>query len=138
LSVGQFIIRHKPLVVLHPGDRLETVLARLTGETHTTLPVIDSDGRLLGVIGIEEVFLAAQTASLSAMILADDLMRSDIVPLQTEQTLDRALEMFVENDLLELPVVDGPAQRVIGLVSRAEISKAYLRRVQGTSETLRN
>ena len=42
LTVGQFIIRHKPLVFLHPGDGLETVLARLSDDTHSILPVTES------------------------------------------------------------------------------------------------
>ncbi len=42
------------------------------------------------------------------------------------------LELFVENDLLVLPVVDDLKQRrVVGMVHRHEISGAYLRRVQG-------
>ena len=55
-------------------------------------------------------------------------MRSDVQPLTPEDTLDRALELFVENDLLSLPVVGNlEERRVLGMVSRFEISSAYLR-----------
>ena len=65
-------------------------------------------------------------------MLAADLMRSDVRPLTPEDTLDRALELFVENDLLALPVVDDlEGRRVIGLVRRFEIASAYLRHVHG-------
>ena len=68
------------------------------------------------------------------LILAEDLMRSDIRPLTPDDTLDRALELFVENDLLALPVVNDLDQRqVIGMVRRFEISSAYLRHVHGPS-----
>jgi H+/Cl- antiporter ClcA len=51
-------------------------------------------------------------------------------------TLLGALELFVENDLLALPVVDGSVQqRVIGIVKRADISSTYLRHVQGANVT---
>jgi predicted transcriptional regulator len=64
--------------------------------------------------------------------LIEDLMRSDVLPLQLNDSVDRAMELFVENDLLELPVVDESTQnRVIGVVSRSEISSTYLRHVQG-------
>jgi CBS domain-containing protein len=62
-------------------------------------------------------------------------MRSDVHPLTPGDTLDRALELFVENDLLSLPVVTNPVERqVIGMVSRFDISSAYLRHVHGPVE----
>jgi hypothetical protein len=40
--------------------------------------------------------------------------------------------MIAETDLLVLPVVDGsPQNRVIGLVRRSDLSKAYLSKLQG-------
>jgi CBS domain-containing protein len=46
--------------------------------------------------------------------------------------LDRAQELFIENDLLALPVVNDLEQRkVIGIVRRFEIASAYLRHIHG-------
>ena len=59
-------------------------------------------------------------------------MRSDVRPLTPDDTLDRALELFVENDLLALPVVDDlKTRKVVGMVRRFEISSAYLRHIHG-------
>jgi CBS-domain-containing membrane protein len=55
-----------------------------------------------------------------------------VVPLHPGDRLDHALELFVENNLLELPVVDDtPGQQVIGIVKRADVSSTYLRHVHG-------
>ena len=60
-------------------------------------------------------------------------MRSDVRPLTPDDTLDRALELFVENDVLALPIVADLQQRkVIGMIRRQEIASAYLRHVHGT------
>ena len=89
----------------------------------------------MGVVNLDEVHLASQAPSLKPLIVAEDLMRSDIRPLVPDDTLDRALELFVENDLMTLPVVDNlESRRVIGLVRRFEISSAYLRRVHGPAQ----
>ena len=65
-------------------------------------------------------------------MLAEDLMRGDVQPLTPDDTLDRALELCVENDLLTLPVVaDLKDRKVLGMVSRFDISSAYLRHVHG-------
>ena len=92
----------------------------------------DADGRLVGVVTLEEVHLASLSPHLGPLVVAADRLRGDVEPLTPEDRLERAMELFVENDLLVLPVVDGPAQRrVVGLVKRADISGTYLRQLQG-------
>ena len=62
-------------------------------------------------------------------------MRSDVQPLHPEDQLDLGMQLFAENDLLVLPVVDGsPQNRVVGLVRRSDLAKAYLRKLQGDPE----
>jgi CBS domain-containing protein len=62
-------------------------------------------------------------------------MRSDVQPLTPDDTLDRAMELFVDNDLLTLPVVTNLQERqVLGMVSRFDISSAYLRHLHGPAE----
>ena len=82
-------------------------------------------------LSIEEVLLASRSPHLVPLIVASDMMRTGITPLQPDDWLDRALELFVESDLLALPVVDGEPERVVGIVKRADVSSTYLRHVQG-------
>ena len=59
-------------------------------------------------------------------------MRGDVMPLQPDDELDRAQELFVENDLMALPIVNNlDERRVIGMVRRFEVASAYLQRVHG-------
>jgi CBS domain-containing protein len=97
--------------------------------------VVDGENRLLGVVDLEESHLASRSPSLTPLVLAEDLMRTGIRPLTPDDTLDRALELFVENDLLILPVVDDLKNyRVIGTVRRFEIFGAYVRRLHAPRE----
>jgi CIC family chloride channel protein len=135
LQVSQFVLPQEEVPFLHPEDRLDEVLGWLTTTPCNTLPVTDREGRLLGVLSLEEAHLAAQSPHARPMILAADLMRTDVDPLQLQDGVDRALELFVENDLTALPVVDGsPDHRVLGVVKRSDISNAYLRHVHGVFE----
>jgi CIC family chloride channel protein len=133
LCVGQFLKRFEPGESLRLSDRLDTVLERLSDLSHTMLPVVDEAGELQGVVGLEEVYVALRSPHLHSLLLAADMMRSDVVPLRSEDSLDRAIELFVENDLQELPVVDGDARQVVGIVSRSVIAGTYLRHVQGAT-----
>jgi CIC family chloride channel protein len=132
LNVSQFVTPLENSLILQPGDRLDRVIDCLSSVPHSVLPVIDGDGHLLGVVGLEEVHQAALSPNLRSIIIAADLMRSDVTPLRPEDRLDRALELFVENDLLALPVVDGsPEQKLVGIAMRSDISASYLRHVHG-------
>lgn len=130
VRVAEFLRPQESMTVLHPGDPLDTVIERLSDTPYTTLPVVDNDHRLLGVVSLEEAHLAAHEPALKSLALAEDLMRTGIHPLTPDDTLDHALELFVENDLLALPVVnDLKRQQVVAMARRYEISGAYVRRV---------
>jgi chloride channel protein, CIC family len=134
--VGRFLANGPATSVIHPRDSLAEVIQRLSGAPYSILTVADGGNRLLGVVTLDEVYLASQAASLQSLVLAEDLMRSDVRPLTPDDTLDRALELFVENDLLALPVVTNLVERqVVGMVSRFDISSNYLRHVHGPAET---
>ena len=112
--------------VVHPGDSLAAVLDRLDESLYPVLPVVDAENRLLGVVDLEEAHQAAHAGDLGPLLVAEDLMRSDVRPLTPDDTLDRALELFVENDVLALPIVADLQQRaVIGMIRRQEIAGAY-------------
>jgi len=133
LRVDQFLTPWKDVPAVAPGDSLAAVAERLAATDMYALPVADAEGRLLGVISVEEVHLASQSPDLRGLVVAADLMRGDITPLKADDRLDRALELFVENDLPVLPVVgEGADGHVLGIVRRTDISTAYLRHVHET------
>lgn len=136
VRVSEFLSSQQNTLVLHPSDSLETVIEQLSDVPYATLPVVDAQNQLLGVVSLEETHLALQEPALKSLALAEDLMRTGIQPLTPDDTLDRALELFVEEDLLALPVVDDLNHRkVIGMARRHEIAGAYVRRVHGPAST---
>jgi CIC family chloride channel protein len=134
MAVRQFLTPGSELPLLRPADALTVVLERLSGTSYQALPVTDDRGDYLGMVSLEEVHLASQSPHLTPLVLAEDLMRTDVTPLKPEDRLDRAMELFAESDLLALPVVDGePGRQVLGIVKRTDVLTTYLRYVQGTA-----
>ncbi len=132
IQVQQFVKIDPPPPALRPDQPLRAVLEQFDRTGHSVLPVVDEERRLLGVVNLEEVHMASRGTFSPSFILAADLMRTDVTPLDPEDRLDRALELFVENDLPALPVVSSKdSQKVIGLVKRYDVASAYLRQVQG-------
>jgi CIC family chloride channel protein len=138
LSVSQYVTPGREYTTLRPGDHMPEIVRLFNAVgSYPALPVVDAQGRLLGVVGLEEVLLASQAPNLAPLVVAADLMQGDVTPLVPEDHLDRALELFVESDLLALPVVDNPHdRRVIGVVKRVDISSTYLRHVHGKPGSL--
>ncbi len=135
LLVQQFLGAAEKVPSVRPDDTLSTVLDRLDDIHAPVLPVTDATGKLLGVVNLEEVHVAAQSPHLRPWLVAADLMRANVEPLTPDDRLDRALELFAENDLPALPVVVGDGTRkLVGLVRRSEVARAYLQRVHGRAE----
>jgi CIC family chloride channel protein len=134
VRVEQFVTPGQTVPSLRPGDSLATVLDRLDSSRYSVLPVVDEENRLLGVVDLEGIHFALQSPHAVPLLVVEDLMRTNVRPLTPDDRLDRAQELFVENDLMALPIVTDLRQRqVIGLVRRFDISAAYLRHVQGSS-----
>ena len=132
ISVRQFLTPANKVPLIHPYESLGSILDRLGESTFSVLPVVDDNSRLLGVVNIEEAHLASQAPHMSKLILAEDMMRTDIKPLRPEYSLDRAQELFIQNDLTALPVVksrDDPT--LVGMVRRSDVAMTYLRHVHG-------
>lgn len=133
-TVRQFVVPGRDTPFVCPSDPLAKVLDRFAQTDLSVLPVVDGQMRLLGVVNVEELHLAARASHAAPLILAEDMMRGDVRPLRPEDPLDRALQLFVENDLLALPIVASLEEReVIGMVRRFDIASAYLRRVHGSA-----
>jgi CIC family chloride channel protein len=131
LRAGALLTPIAETPVLRPGDPLARVIERMGDTTFQALPVCDAEGLLLGVVTLEEAIVASRSPDLRPLVVAADLMRSDVVPLQRDDPVEHAMELFVESDLLVLPVIEGGEGRVVGVVKRFDLAGTYLRRVQG-------
>jgi CIC family chloride channel protein len=114
---------------VRPEEPAAQVIGRFDDPDTDILPVIDKDGRYVGVVSLEEIFLATQSTHAQSLLLTADLMRTDIKPLRPEDGLDRAMELFAASDLLALPVVEEATRRVVGVVKRHDVAGDYLRRL---------
>jgi CBS-domain-containing membrane protein len=127
----------KSALSLHPGDSLAKVFSRfdsatLDGNATTAVPVVDAQDRLVGIVDMEEVYLASHTPASQSILLAADLMRSDVEPVLAEESIETVYASFVESELPALPVVDNlEDRRVQGIVRRADVATAYLKLLYG-------
>ncbi|MDR3044922.1 MAG: chloride channel protein [Desulfovibrio sp.] len=90
-----------------------------------TFPVRGMNGRLNGLLAVQDVRGILYEADLFDLVLAGDLARP-LTALTEDDDLYTALLAFVETDLSQLPVVSKDNEEdVLGLLERSDLFRAY-------------
>ena len=111
-NLADLIARHDPSVSRHQG-----------------MLILDSEGKLAGVITRGDV-MRALDADPSGASTVLDAGRRDVVVTYPDEMLHQASAKMLRNNIGRLPVVDRKdAQRVVGYLGRAGIMAARLRRL---------
>jgi len=115
-------------IVVRPSDTLGDVIAAAGRTRYPTLPVVDRDDMLLGVItyeGLRQAML--DRAALAGVVLAADLAAPTEIVLPSDSLAD-ALRKMNARAIDVIPVVMSEAHpRIVGVLSRADVLGAYER-----------
>ena len=127
ISVREIMTR-EPVYVT--ADMTLFDVEHLISETgHDCFPVVDNEGRVIGIIGVRDIL--KKPSSLKRMRVRRFLRRAYGVTYPTE-TAEAALEKLMAYDQNLLPVVRGPNdRRLIGVVTKKDIYTAYYRGLEG-------
>ncbi len=133
------------VVTVREGTSLHEAARLMTQHNISSLPVIDVDNKLIGVL-TEADFLSALDIQGSAVIkslfdvvirrrrskknmgtIVDDLMTPNPVTVAERDTLQRAINLMSNNGIKRLVVTDEQRQ-VKGLIARADLMKLFTSR----------
>lgn len=126
----------KNVTMVSENASLSEVL-RTAGETaQSTLPVVDSDGNLAGLIVTRDLLaMLGGGQELGPLVNAFDISNALCATVTLDANLDEASQSMEHDGLDEIPVVDRPGGRFLGLVTRQHIAQA-LNRVTVSLSTL--
>ncbi|MFF3618872.1 CBS domain-containing protein [Streptomyces sp. NPDC002467] len=102
----------------------------------SALPVLSEEGRVVGVVSEADLLLKAQGTDESRAVTAGQLMTVPAVTVTKDATIPGAARLMARGHFKRLPVVDGDG-RLIGVVSRGDLLKIYLRPDADIAEELR-
>src|SRR5690348_11290117 len=107
-----------------PGDMPLSEAARFFAEkaTHRSYPVVDSEGRLLGLVSRQDA-LEWRVAGHSDSRLADALSDASTGFAFPETSCGEVADMMVESGVGRVAVVDPQTRKVIGIISRQDLLK---------------
>ncbi len=125
-------IMTRDLLIVHPDDTLEKVNAIFNGNTIHHIPVVEEDGRLMGMISKQDFLrvnhmltlfnkerYSAYNDRLYRAILVKEIMTCKLATLEADAPLTYAAEIFKENFFHALPVVD--RGKLVGLVTTHDL-----------------
>ncbi|NLE52485.1 MAG: CBS domain-containing protein [Chloroflexi bacterium] len=117
-----------PLTV-QPDDTLRTAQERMSECACRRLPVVDENGRLVGIITDRDVRLALNSPLVLRERWQDDMlinqttvevcMTPDPVVVAPDSPLQDAADMLLQRKISGLPVVDG--DRLVGIITVTDL-----------------
>ncbi|MBK8247376.1 MAG: chloride channel protein [Gemmatimonadetes bacterium] len=113
-------------LILHEHEAIEPVLRRVAFSAQPLFPVVDAAGRLAGILPVSLLAQAARNRdALPALIVGDLLVATPAVSL--EAGLEEVVRRLGLRDLAALPVVTLPGGELVGLVTRAHVTRVVER-----------
>ena len=142
------------VVSVHAHASFRTMAAALRAHRISAFPVLDEDGKVIGVVSEADMLakeaLDSEPAGMPGMITgllrhrehqkargtcAADLMTRPPVTVTPDETLERAARLMYTRKVKRLPVVD-PAGRLVGIISRADLLSVFDRTDTGLAEEI--
>jgi len=128
LKVADVMVRD--VFTVRPEETVREVADRfasgdLRTSRHQALPIVDSDGRLQGLITQGDLLRALQVDPEGKMCVLDAGARSLVVAYPDERVFDAVTKML-ENNIGRLPVVDRKdPQTMLGYINRANVMGSW-------------
>jgi chloride channel protein, CIC family len=128
LKVADVMVRD--VSTIQPEEKVREVADRfasgdLKTSRHQALPIVDSDGRLQGLVTQGDLLRALQVDPKGNMSVLDAGTRSLVVAYPDERVFDAVTKML-ENNIGRLPVVDRKDPReMVGYINRANVMGSW-------------
>jgi len=113
---------------VHPDVTVREALDMLVEMGIGGLPVVDDAGKLLGIVTFGD--LVQVPIEHRSKVRVGLIMARDVLVAHPDESLYDAFRRMIANQVGRLPVVDPGSGRVIGIITRSDIMRAYERELR--------
>ncbi|MEX1031328.1 MAG: DRTGG domain-containing protein [Paenibacillaceae bacterium] len=117
MLVKEIMQSDKPVYSLFATDTIKALQKLVVETKHTRYPVVDKDGRPIGMITTKDIIGAKPNQLIS------ELMTKNPLVINEKTSVASANHMMIWDGIELLPVIDGN-RKMIGVISRKEVMKA--------------
>jgi len=130
-------VMSRPAVTVNDGATVKAAIALLEEHEISALPVIDSSGRLIGVVSEADVIremvvpdqrvheIPVRLTAAPLRVVVADIMSNHPVTVSADTDLAVAAELMTSSAIKSLPVLDHG--RLVGVVSRRDVIRVLAR-----------
>lgn len=117
--------RQTPLIFCHKRDTVQTAARLLQLHDIGALPVLEPDGRLVGILSERDIarYIASPDQRVDELIV-DELMTYAVVTCSAEDSVQEVAVLMDVRRVRHLPVMDGA--KAVGMISQRDVSAGLL------------
>lgn len=129
-TVAKDIMSNK-LIVAREGMNIEDAVKLLVNNKVTGLPVVDAEGRMVGILSEYDIIArVGKEKEINSTLFQDGIPYSRKVESVREDTdLQDILDRFISLKCRRLPVLD-VRERLVGIISRRDVMKVLYYRAK--------
>ena len=120
------VVKPQPVVVVGEKMPLDQLVEVMANSQQIYFPVVDLDGRVTGILSINDIREVMFEESVRRLIVAKDVATPNVVRVFGEDSLQEALDKMVLLNVDELPVVKEEApDEIVAMISKRDIISYY-------------
>lgn len=114
-------LMHAPVPPLRENTPLKDIANRFVTSPNNFLPVVDADGKLIGLVALQDLKAFLHAGEELRAVIAYDVMRPPPRCVTPNQRLLEVLPVVLESELRNIPVVNSFTEnRLVGSLARGE------------------
>ncbi|MCE5258008.1 MAG: CBS domain-containing protein [Chloroflexi bacterium] len=143
MLVKERMSRH-PITVT-PDTSLFDALRIIRDEKIRRLPVVDSDGKLVGIVSEKDLLYVAPSPAttlsiyemnyLIAKIKISELMTTNVITVDEDCPLEEAARIMADNNISGLPVMKGGS--LVGMITESDLFRIFIELLGAREQGLR-
>jgi len=122
VTVGQLM---EASVQTAQKDSKAEILASLMMEGFGSVPIVDQDNRLVGIVSEFDLLRALRKGKKLTEVLAGDIMTPSPISANPSMDMPAVIDILQNNHLIRVPVIDGGG-KLVGILARRDILRGYL------------
>jgi CIC family chloride channel protein len=123
-------MNERPITLVPETMPFELLVKLVTGSQDAHFPVINAEGKLSGILSINDVREFLFEESLARVVLARDVASHHVVKVFWHESLQSALDKMAHINVDELPVArEEEPDKIVGMISKRDIISHYHERM---------
>jgi acetoin utilization protein AcuB len=132
-------------ITVKPNTAVDAALKRMREEKIRRFPVVDNEGKLIGIVSDKDLLYAAPSPATSlsiyelhylySRITVEQVMSRGVISVEENDPLEEAARIMVDNKVGGLPVMrEG---KLVGIITETDIFKTFMEMLGARDQGLR-